>query len=556
MPFQLQKNTIALFHNEVIRLYRDRPFLFYVDDEPISYGEYGRKVETLRCLMVSSGLKKADAVVILGPASPHWAIAFMAVMTAGYVAVPIMEDFPKGDIDHIIEDSGAVAAVLSGAYAGKGELPSLNGLLQFSLEELCLLNRVSLPPREDFSPFTETPHPASLEADVCGCYPVNPSDVAQLLYTSGTTGHSKAVMLSHNNLVTNLYEGTDLIDNCFDEQSVLLSLLPMAHAFGSTSAFLSTMYKGPRICFLKRKPTPEYLQMVFRKVRPTILGGVPLIFEKIYQKKILPLMESKKLLHWAVRHLTLVRRIFHRTAGRFVMKYFGGRLKCIIIGGANFSRQVETFMREGRIPYVLGYGLSETSPLLTFSSLEQGRFGSVGHAVRHTEIRIASPDKSGVGDIEVKGPQVMKGYYKMPGETAKAFCEDGWFRTGDRGVLDKDGFLYIRGRSKNVIVGSSGENIYPEVIENVLGADPLVEESIVYMEGRILKALIYPDQDLFKVRFQGRLEALEEALEHVRQDVNSRLSLASRIGQIQIHHEPFEKTATRKIKRAKYVPGY
>ncbi len=560
MPFDLQKNTIGQFHNEVVRRYRERPFLFYVDDEPITYGDYGKKVENLRILMASSGLKKADPVIILGPASPHWAIAFMAVMTAGYVAVPVMEDFPKGDIDHIVEDSGAVAAVLSKNYSNNEALPSLRGLLHFSMEDLCLLEEHSLtggkPERAESSPFTEVAHPFSLEADALGCYPVEPSDVAELLYTSGTTGHSKAVMLSHNNLVTNLYEGTDLIHDCFDEQSILLSLLPMAHAFGSTSAFLSTMYKGPRICFLKRKPTPEYLQAVFRKVHPTVLGGVPLIFEKIYQKKILPLLQRKRLLHWAVRHLAPVRKFFHRAVGRSVLKYFGGQLKCIIIGGANFSRQVETFMREGKIPYVLGYGLSETSPLLTFSSLGNSRFGSVGHAVRHTEIRIASPDKSNVGDIEVRGPQIMKGYYKMPKETEEAFSEDGWFKTGDRGFLDKDGFLYIRGRSKNVIVGSSGENIYPEVIENVLGADALVEESIVYMDGQILKALVYPDQEFIKGRFKGSLKALEEALESLRREVNSRLPLNSRIGEICIHNEAFEKTATKKIKRARYVPGY
>lgn len=560
MPFELKINTINEFHNEVVRRFADRPFLYFVDEEPISYNEYAGQVRNLRKKLIQAGVKKGEPVALLGPASPNWAVSFMAVMSAGLVIVPIMEDFPAGDINHILSDSGARAAMIASPYQSRNDLPALSGLPLFSLEDLNQIDGSPLNTGERESsgppPFTEAEHPEACEADGDGCYPASPSDVAELLYTSGTTGHSKAVMLTHNNLVTNLYEGTDLIDECFDEQTILMSLLPMAHAYGSTSAFLSIMYKGPRICFLRRKPTPEYLQTVFRKVQPTVLGGVPLIFEKIFQKKIQPMIRSRRFLAWGVENSTLFRKVFYRLAGRSVLKYFGGKIRCIIIGGATFSEQVETFMREAKIPYLLGYGLSETSPLLTFSSLGESRFGSVGHAVRHTEIRISCPDDKGIGDIEVRGPQIMKGYFRRSEDTEKAFTPDGWFKTGDRGIMDEDGFLYIRGRSKNVIVGSSGENIYPEVIETMLNAYDIVEESLLYMEGRSLTALIYPDTELAEMRFGGDEKALAEALDAVRIDLNKGLSMNAKITGIRLRAEPFEKTPTRKIKRALYIPGY
>ncbi len=558
MPFNLKANTIYEFHKEAVKKYENRPFLYFVGDDPITYGEYGSRVDDLTGLLCSLELKKADRIVILGQASPNWAIAFMAVMSAGYVAVPVMEDFPDADIDHIIDDSDSAAAILSPSYLGTGRLKSLGKRTLISLDDFTILEKQGRDQTLNSLPFVDSEESLNAEADSKGFYPVEPSDVAELLYTSGTTGHSKAVLLTHNNLVTNLYEGTDLIDECFDDQSILLSLLPMAHSFGSTSAFLSTMYKGPRICFLRRKPTPEYLQTVFKEVKPTILGGVPLIFEKIYQKKILPLIESRRFLKRSVARSVLFRKLFYRIVGRSVMKYFGGHIRCIIIGGANFSEQVETFMREAGIPYLLGYGLSETSPLLTFSSLKESRFGSVGHAIRNTDIRISGNDGSGVGDIEVRGPQIMKGYYKRDDETDSVFTGDGWFKTGDRGELDKDGFLYIKGRSKNVIIGSSGENIYPEVIEILLSSYPLIEESIVYMEEKQLTALIYPDQELFSRDYHRDFEhkGFSDQLELIKQDLNRKLPPSSRISRFKFQKEAFEKTPTKKIKRGLYIPDY
>ena len=549
MSLQLKNNTINEFHKKTVESFKNRPFLYFVDEDPISYGEYEQKVEQLRKALIQSGLKKGDRVSILGPASPNWAISFMAIMTAGMVSVPIMDDFPIADIEHILSDSGSRACIIDEGLLKRYDFKSLAETGLFSLKDFSKLQDLKMPyNKKDASIFLENPSETDCEADAHFCYTTRSEDVAELLYTSGTTGHSKAVLLTHNNLVTNLYEGTDLIDACFDKDTVLLSLLPMAHSYGSTSAFLSIMYKGPRICFLKRKPTPEYLQRVLKSVKPTILGGVPLIFEKIYQKKILPLINGNRFLKISMNFIPF-RKLFHFIAGRSILQFFGGKIRCIIIGGATFSKKVEIFMKEGKIPYVLGYGLSETSPLLTFSSLKKARFGSVGHAVRNTKIRIVNKDSDNIGEIEVTGPQVMKGYYKKPEETAAVFSEDGWFKTGDRGFLDDDGYLYIKGRSKNVIVGNSGENIYPEVIETLLNTYSAIEESLVFMKDKSLQALVYSGN-------YTSSRSIADELEDIRRDINKRLPSASRLNSLHLQQEEFIKTPTKKIKRAYYIDNY
>ncbi|MHB8095730.1 MAG: AMP-binding protein, partial [Candidatus Aminicenantales bacterium] len=319
------------------------------------------------------------------------------------------------------------------------------------------------------------------------------------------------------------------------------------------------IYRGVCIHYLGQKPSPKVLMNAMQAVRPHIIGAVPLIFEKIYHKQVLPVLAEKKYLRWLAGN-GMGRRFVHRLIGRKVMKALGGRLKCAIIGGASLNAEVETFLREARIPFVVGYGLSECAPLVTFSSIEGSRQGSVGHAITDVSIRIADPDPAtGIGDIWVKGPNVMKGYFGNESETKKAFTPDGWLVTGDRGYLDEDGYLYIKGRSKNVIVGSSGENIYPEVIEEIIKESLYVEEALVFLSQNELTACVYPDY--------GYIQSLEKTgdelslarniggiLEEIRAEVNSRLSPASRIKRIIEQTEPFVKTPTNKIKRNMYMP--
>ncbi|MDC7221915.1 MAG: AMP-binding protein [Spirochaetales bacterium] len=531
--FGLNRYTMDRFLKRCCEIYEDRSFLAMEGEECMTYGEFYKRVEKHRVILREQGLVKGDVMALLAAGSPNWAVMWMAAMTSGIVAVPIMEDFSREDVIYILNHSEAKGICLDSRFLSwdLDEFNKVDFLYDLGKGEFLRENDSA---RGDTSDMTVT---------------LEEYDPAEYVYTSGTTGFSKGVILTHGNLVSNLFEGTDLIDSCFDSESLVLPLVPMGHTFGSTSAFLSTMYKGPRIVFLKRKPTVPYLKEVFKRNRPTILGAVPLIFEKIYQKQVLPVKSKNLMTRLLLGKFPPTRKLFHRMAGKKVLDFLGGKMSCIIIGGAPFSPEVELFMREGRIPYVLGYGLTETSPLLTFCSLESMKPGSVGHAISDTDIRIVNV-LDGVGDVEVRGPQVMAGYLKDPEGTAGMFTADGWFITGDKGYLDKDGYLFLKGRSKNVIIGASGENIYPEAIEALISGEPLVEEVLVGMEEGKLVARVFPNEDYLNSNGMDKDRKLREfAFEELRSRVNKKLPLSSYLYKILEQVEPFAKTATRKIKR-------
>jgi long-chain acyl-CoA synthetase len=372
-------------------------------------------------------------------------------------------------------------------------------------------------------------------------------DVAEILYTSGTTGMSKGVVLTHKNLVHNLFQGPDVL-GFINETSTVLSLLPMAHAFGSTSAFLSIIYCGSLIRFMTKKPTPKILEAVFADVKPNIVGGVPLIFEKIYRKQVLPALEEKAMTR-ALRKFPPARKLLHKIAGKKILKFFGGNLDCVIIGGAALNDEVEQFLRDASIPFAMGYGMSECAPLISFAHPRKLRAGSCGKVIPGMEARIIDADEAGTGEIQVRGQSVMRGYWNNEEETRKVFTEDGWLITGDRGFLDKAGYLHIRGRTKNVIIGPSGENIYPESIEGKLNESTRVEESLVYLVDGKLTA---------RVQLAEAYEETKalEVLETLRKETNERLSGSSRILNMIWQKEPFIKTPTNKIRRKLYIPNY
>ena len=563
MKFGLSRYTLDSFFDRVVEKYAERPALASVGEKPFSYAEFGERVARLRRDLAGRGIRKGDRVALLGTGCPNWGIAFMAVTTMGAVAVPIMEDFPEADIDHILGHSESSAIFISDTLLQSLNLNAVAKLAHvFRLDDLAPVAGEG----RDESLWTQIQKlPKKIMKSISKTGPADPSgpaegDLAEILYTSGTTGHSKGVMLTHANLVSNLFEGPDML-GIIDENSVALAFLPMAHAFGSTSAFLSLIYCGCAIHYLGKKPAPKVLMAAMQEVRPHIIGAVPLIFEKIYHKQVLPVLRDKKLLGWLARNKAS-RKYIHRIIGRKIVRALGGRLRCAIIGGAGLNPEVETFLREGGIPFTVGYGLSECSPLVTFSSVQDSRPGSAGRAITGVSIRIDDPDPgTGIGHILVKGPNVMKGYYKDEAETREAFKEDGWLKTGDRGYRDGDGYLYVTGRSKNVIVGPSGENIYPEVIEEKIKESPFVEEALVYLADNQLVAKVYPDYGYIQGRDGGKNESaiaheVARILEGIRAEVNKKLSPASRIRKIIEQTDPFLKTPTNKIKRAEYIPGY
>lgn len=346
-----------------------------------------------------------------------------------------------------------------------------------------------------------------------------------------------------------------------NEKSIILSILPLAHAFGTTSAFLSIIRCGASIYYLNKTPSPKILIEALQQVKPTIMGAVPLVFEKIYHKQVMPLIAKNKALN-LLSKTELTKKFLYKIIGKKIYKLLGGKLECVIIGGANLSREVEIFMKQAGIPYCCGYGLSECSPLVTFSSMQEQKIGSPGHAISDVKIKILNPNpQTGIGEILIKGPNVMKGYYKNDELTKKSFTDDGWFISGDKGYLDKDGFIFITGRSKNVIIGPSGENIYPEVIEMKLVESIFVEEAIVYQSGNVLIARIYPNYAYIETLKNNKDENIiasdiKDILESVRIEVNAKLSGFSKISKVIEQTSPFIKTPTNKIKRAEYIVGY
>ena len=563
--FGLTAYTLDRFYNTVLDRFASRPALSLIGNEPITYAEFGERVTTLKSTLQTLGIRKSDRIVILGESCPNWAIAYMSITTMGAVAVPILEGFPETDIDHIIRHAGASAVFISGTIHQSLDLPALREIRHvISLDDLSILESRSENLATLRKQLKEVPDRLRKSLGISPAddahVEINEDDLAEILYTSGTTGHSKGVMLTHGNLVSNLFEGPDLL-KVITSKSVILSILPMAHAFGCTSAFLSIIYCGAHICYLGKAPSPKILLNAMQEVRPTIMGAVPLVFEKIFHKQVAPTIAGNPALRLLLK-TRLTRKLLYRIIGRKVKKLLGGRLECVIIGGASFSPEVETFLKEGGIPYCCGYGLSECSPLVTFSSMEARRMGSPGRAISDVTLKIVNPEPStGIGEICVKGPNVMKGYYRDEDATRKAFTGDGWFITGDRGYLDEDGFLFITGRSKNVIIGPSGENIYPETIEALLIESIYVEEALVYQAENRLIARVYPNyaylETLEHTRDEHALAVdIADILEDIRQDVNNRLPTSSRISMIIEQQSPFVTTPTNKIKRAEYVPGY
>lgn len=546
------------------RRYSDRPALAFVSGEPMTYTEVGEKIATLRELMYRSGVNQGDRVALLGASSPQWAIAYFAIATLGAVAVPLLPDFSQKEVEGCIHHSGATTLVVATRLADRIENPA-----ELAIERVFRL--------DDLEMLVGTVQRDGPVPDIS----IAEQDTASIIYTSGTTGRSKGVDLSHKNLVFTAIQGQFF--QRINKIDVGLSILPMSHVYEFTIGFLMFFINGACIYYLEKPPTVTTLLPALKKIRPTIMLSVPLIMEKIYKNKIVPTFTSKPLVA-ALYRITLFRKIFHRLAGRSLRKTFGGRLKFLGIGGAKVDPVVERFMKEAKFPYAIGYGLTETSPLLAGSGPKITRPGSIGVVMPGIELKILDPDpETGVGEVVARGDNVMKGYYRDPEMTAEVLDKDGWLRTGDLGAFDRNGRLSLKGRSKNMILGSAGENIYPEDIEFVLNQHPLVSESLV-VEGdnSSLVALVQIDEERLAEEAKKR-EALhsgasvsgikdavgeavadavnevshmiaykrEEILNEIKFFVNENVNRMSRVDRVE-PVERFEKTASQKIKRYLY----
>lgn len=556
----LRENTINCLLETSAERFGPRPALGMALERPLTYGELFQQVMVMAETLRKEGVFKGDRIAILGENSPHWCIACLAVMRIGAIVVPILPDFPEADIHHILLDSEAKIL-----FTTQRQMDKVLGIRDSKLLSVITLDNFraesDLLPVEPISNFIERarnflrqiPDKIGLRSAEVGS-----DDIASIIYTSGTSGHSKAVMLSHGNFISNVLTSANHILEILPEWT-FLSILPLSHSYEFTLGFLFPLLNGARIVYVGKTPTPTILEKICKVEKPQVIPAVPLIMEKIYKKKVLAAFEKKRLLKLIARVPGLKMKVYRKIRDKLV-EFFGGELRTMAIGGAAINREAEMFLKKSGFPYLIGYGLTETAPLLAGGPWgdETIAVGSTGKPIAGVEIRIDDPDpRSGIGEIVARGPNVMKGYYKNPEATRQVLDGEGWFRTGDLGNFDKAGNLYIRGRSKNMILMSNGENIYPESIEDKINSCMHVAESLVVESGGRLEALVYLDYDLIDEETRGRTqpqkrEYIGELLQRLKETINPQLSAFAQISRFIEHEEPFQKTATSKIKRYLY----
>jgi len=545
-PYKNIKNfTLPALLDRAIELYNSNDFLAKVSQTPMTYGGFHAHVQTMVSLLQSNGIKKGDKIVLLSENMPHWGVAYFAVTYFGAVVVPVLPDFHPSDVHHIIRHSEAKAVFVSSKHLNTIEELSDSKLnFVINLDELTIIESLS---NNNFGAKIVQKISALQDNDV------KEDDLAAILYTSGTTGHSKGVMLSHKNLVTNAMSAFEKIK--ITQEDVFLSVLPLAHTLECTVALLIPILHGASVHYIDKVPTPSILLKAFAEVKPTMMISVPLIIEKIYKNKILPKFTASFIMRF-LYSIAFFRKILNKIAGKKLLETFGGRLRFFGIGGAGISPYVEQFLKEAHFPYIIGYGLTETAPLLAGSVLGDSiKLTSTGTAMAGVELKITKD-----GEIIAKSPSVMLGYYKDEEQT-KEVIKDGWFYTGDLGYIDEDGFLFIKGRSKNVLIGSGGENIFPEQIEATINQHEAVLDSLVLQrEDDKLIAKVHLDYELIDKMFHAEKTSsaevqreVEALLESMRVEVNAKISSYSRMVKFIEQIEPFVKTPTKKIKRFLYT---
>lgn len=558
----LPRLTLKHFFEYCASNYGNEKALSFVDGEPITYSEFSDKVQKLSRLLHKAGVVAGDRVAILGENSPNWVVAYFAVTTMGAVVVPILPDFLPDQVRHILHHSETRALFISEKMYEKNIEAEFEPRLKiYLLNTFAEINPQTSQEKlkeliKDSGKEVAKLKIAALKLAKRYVDDVLEDDLASIIYTSGTTGHSKGVMLTHKNIVSNALASAQI--QPINPSDRLLSILPLSHTYECTVSLLVGFTGGACVYYFEKPPSPNLLVEAMQKIRPTVMLTVPLVIEKVYKNKILPQFQKSAILKKAYEN-EFLRKKLHKVAGKKLYKSFGGCLHFFGIGGAKLATEVEKFLKEAEFPYAIGYGLTETSPLLAGANPRQTRIGSTGPAAPGVQLKINSPDPyHQEGEIWAKGPNVMKGYYNDPELTAQVFTKDGWFRTGDLGIFDKDNFLYIKGRLKNVLIGPNGENIYPEEIETQINACDYVLESIVYYDQGKIAARVHLnysslDKDL---KVTGELELkkkIEELLKKIQQQVNKKLTGFSRINKIIEQTEPFEKTPTQKIKRFLYV---
>jgi long-chain acyl-CoA synthetase len=549
------KLTLPSLFNNSVEEHASETAVVFVGEKNYTYKQMGDDVRLLAGMLSDLGVKQGDKVAILSTNMPNWGVAFFAISALGAIVVPILPDFHENEVKTILEHSESTVLFVS-----EGLYKNINSEAAALIDQLILVDNFAIVPKGTSSEQLETLESAlPLTSTELPSVVIEEEDLASIIYTSGTTGNSKGVMLTHKNLAWTTQQCRSLYK--VKTKDRFISILPLSHTLENTVGFLLPIKYGASIYYLRKPPVASVLIPALQKVKPTIMLTVPLIIEKVFKTKIAPKFQKGGIMQF-LYSLSPIRKVLHKIAAAKLYKTFGGELKFFGIGGAKLDSTVERFLKEGKFPYAIGYGLTETSPILSGAVGENTGNGSAGVAMEGVSLRIANADPvTGEGEIQSQGENVMRGYYKAPEATKEVFTDDGWFRTGDRGTFNKNNLLEIKGRIKTMIVGASGENIYPEEIESVINKMKFVMESLVKEEKGKLVAMIHLNMEEIENNFKNMKaeaqqyfsEKSDEVLKEIQKKVNEEVNKFSRIQQVILQPIPFERTPTKKIKRFLYA---
>lgn len=520
----------------------------------LQYHDIARKIEKLHILFENSDVKKGDKIAVCGRNSSQWAVAFLAIITYGAIVVPIQNEFKPEQIHNIVNHSESKLLFVGDVVATEitpEEMPSLEGIIYLPDNSLVISRSEKLTyARENLNAMFGHRYPKYFRPEHVKYHVDDPEELAMINYTSGTTGFSKGVMLPYRALWGNLDYLIDSVKPNIGKNCNILSTLPMAHMYGLMTEFLFNIVLGNHIFFLTRLPSPTLISEALSEIKPDILYAVPLVVDKIVRKEVFPHIQTNRAR--LLMNMPVINKRIKEKVREFVLRKFGERPYEVVVGGAPLNKEIENFFISVGFPIAMGYGTTETAPLITFAHQDNYVAGSCGVAVKHMEVKVLSDDPENVaGELVCRGINVMKGYYKNQEATDAVIDKDGWFHTGDLATMAADGHIFVKGRSKNMLLGPNGQNIYPEEIEDKLNSMAMVNESIVIQNDDKLVALVHPDmEEVNNLGFTD--EDLENIMEQNRKELNMQIPGFAKVSRIKLHNQEFEKTAKKSIKRYLY----
>lgn len=549
----MEYTSVNKIYQEAFKKNWDRPAISNYHGETLHYKDVARRMEKLHIMFEECGLKRGDKVAICSRNQANWAVTFLAIMTYGAVPVPLLHEFKSANIHHLVNHSEAkILFVDEVIWEGlsETEMPDLHAIIQVNtFKILYAVDQKIIDAKYHLNELFGKKYPEAFEPQMLDYYEDSAEELAVINYTSGTSGFSKGVMIPYRAILSNLQFARKVLPQ-LDNKSRVVSMLPCAHMYGLMFEVLYELSAGCHVHFLSRLPSPKIIMQALSEVKPNIVIAVPLVIEKIYKTKVKPVLENEGIKF--LMKLPGLNQVVLNKVRTELVNAFGGEFIEVIIGGAAFNKEVEAFFKKMNFPFTVGYGMTECAPIITYDDWKDEKLYSCGKAAPNLEVKIDSSDPQNVpGEILVKGANVFLGYFKNEEATKAVFTEDGWFRTGDMGVLDADGSLFIKGRTKCMILGPSGQNIYPEEVETVLNSQPYVVESLVIEDNGGLTALIYPDFQQGAKDGMAQYEFVKH-IEGMLPDLNKELPNYAKLKKIEVMSEDFERTPKKSIKRYLY----